>query len=235
MRLLFSLPVNPYFQSGTLFLQNFHFIIILFNYCSNIEDFHFQSIIFIERFFIFFYVIIDLFHFHGRGRNKGRENFEFSRDSLSLSLSSKSLFLSFDLAAEKPVNVPLAHSTGYKAPRIPFSFPSMLALPLLPRERIVERKRKEERERRIDRKKKKERANKSSRDPNTNGKINLRKKIPGGQHIHIRICFSLQGGDARTMERTLRKSSLLILLLSLLLAVSTIYDSLVINSSLSLC
>lgn len=74
--------------------------------------------------------------------------------------------------------MPLAHSTGYKAPRIPFSFPSMLALPLLPRERIVERKRKEERERRIDRKKKKERAfaNKSSRDPDTNGKINLRKK-----------------------------------------------------------
>ena len=53
--------------------------------------------------------------------------------------------------------MPLAHSTGYKAPRIPFSFPSMLALPLLPRERIVERKRKEERERRIERKKRNER------------------------------------------------------------------------------
>lgn len=106
-----------------------------------------------------------------------------------------------------------------------------------PPSRKNRREKEKGREREKNRKKKKERAfaNKSSRDSNTNGKINLRKKIPGGQHIHIRICFSLQGGDARTMERTLRKSSLLILLLSLLLAVSTIYDSLVINSSLSLC
>lgn len=167
--------MNPYFQSGTLFLQNFHFIIILFNYCSNIEDFHFQSIIFIERFFIFF-LCYNWFISFPRTRKKQREGKFWIFEGFFLSLSSKSLFLFFDLAAEKPVNVPLAHSTGYKAPRIPFSFPWMLALPLLPRERIVERKRKEERERRIDRKKKKERANKSSRDPNTNGKINLRKK-----------------------------------------------------------